>query len=335
MSFGLIINSEYWLCAREVQMMRFDEREAYHRLIHFAWQGLMVDQIGLPDDDKLLAQLAGVGIRAWRNRFAPKIRAIFRAGADGTLYADWIMREYERFKQRDADYQERKDSGRHAAHTRWGSRRKPVGSSGNGMQSVRAIAVNAGIAPDFRAKPGAIGETNTRTYAEAMRTHAKSVPSAMPTQCASIEIDAENDAPPIQTINEQQIQNSSKSSESSSADADASPRFPTNARMHAEGHGEPDTDAQSEASGEVKWKVGQWSGDDVRNVAKLMHTAASNAPAGAKEPDLKIAAQVLQAAGSVGGVIEMLNSVRDRASGAAHIKTYGYFLTLARERGRR
>lgn len=100
-----------WLASTKIAAMNAEEERAYLRLLlHAAKQ----DDCGLPDDDRLLAELSRLGPK-WKRESGHRVRACFEL-RDGRLYNARLLQEWTRQQEfRSKQSQRAKGRWKHAA----------------------------------------------------------------------------------------------------------------------------------------------------------------------------------------------------------------------------
>lgn len=104
-----------WLSSLTISTFSAAEVGAYIQLLCYAW---LSEDCGLPDDDKVLAQISKLG-DAWAGESGRRVRNKFRV-KDGRLYNTRLLAEREKQDQYRAKQSE---SGRKGAQKRWGKQR--------------------------------------------------------------------------------------------------------------------------------------------------------------------------------------------------------------------
>ena len=150
------------------------EDGAYRRLI----DAYMRLRVPLPDDDRQLARLIGVGLGEW-TELAPVLRAFFRQ-ARGTLRHKRCDIELDR---QDKDATKRSEKASHAAASRWSRKRrrtKAVHATSNAPSSApsmpeamlgdaRGEEIRVDKSPPYSPPGGDVVPTNGALYNEAFR----------------------------------------------------------------------------------------------------------------------------------------------------------------------
>lgn len=104
-----------WLSSLTISTFSAAEVGAYIQLLCYAW---LSDDCGLPDDDKVLAQISKLG-EDWAGASGRLVRSQFRA-EDGRLYNARLLEEREKQDKYRANQSE---AGRKGAQKRWGKQR--------------------------------------------------------------------------------------------------------------------------------------------------------------------------------------------------------------------